>query len=327
MTKLPLTRLAAAMPGLMVAGFMASPANALTLLQNGQAEPAPHLLTYGLQIPAPKALTGVLPTGWQVVVDPDAGLSGTVSWSPEDTWLSVLQRLSADTGAGILVDWTSHKVLVRSEDATLQDADDRLRAAGITAPTAAPVASATEPLFAQPAAQAPADPEPKIIYAPAQVIAHATATAMSAAPVAPAATAPSVALVGSAVPTIPPAAAPLVTKASTADLPTCVNPLPDEADSNDAAGHACVLASVERTWEAGSGTTVRTTLKKWADAAGWTVVWKAERDWSIPAGFSHYGQFEAAGTWMFNQLAANGVLIRVRFYEGNRTVVVLPVVS
>lgn len=114
---------------------------------------------------------------------------------------------------------------------------------------------------------------------------------------------------------------------NTADLPVCVAEDATESAPSGAEAFSCIPSSDSQLWSAESNQTVRTTLKKWAEKAGWTLVWRAERDWTIPAGFTHSGQFEGAGAWMFKQLSAEGVLIRVRFYEGNRTVVVSPPAS
>ena len=160
--------------------------------------------------------------------------------------------------------------------------------------------------------------------------------------VLPTPTSPAVAPVpgkGGAKPMVPVVAtsAPIPVPRSTTDLPVCVGSAPEDGLSSQSlmapvlpSGpdmFACIPEHDGQLWSAEANHTVRTTLQKWADSVGWTVVWKAERDWTIPAGFTHYGQFEAAGTWMFRQLAGQGVLCKVRYYEGNRTVVVSPLAS
>lgn len=124
--------------------------------------------------------------------------------------------------------------------------------------------------------------------------------------------------------TPPPPSEPVTVYAprNVADLPVCVDSASDQAASKADAAYSCIPESASRSWSAVGAQTVRTTLNKWAQEAGWTMVWRSERDWTIPAGFTRDGQFEAAVTWMFKQLAAEGVLCKVRFYEANRTVVV-----
>jgi hypothetical protein len=126
----------------------------------------------------------------------------------------------------------------------------------------------------------------------------------------------------------------------TTDLPVCVDNSSEGGSDSLAAPvmpsgqdlFSCIPQQDNQLWTAEGNQTVRTTLERWAKEAEkhggrWTVVWKAERDWTIPAGFTRYGQFEAASTWMFRQLAGQGVLCKVRFYEGNRTVVVSSLAS
>ena len=116
---------------------------------------------------------------------------------------------------------------------------------------------------------------------------------------------------------------------STKDLPACVSDgmemeaQPTEGD----AAYSCIPASEQKVWMAEGHNSVRTTLQKWAQEAGWAVSWNAKKDWTPPNGFSHFGQFEAASYWMFDQLASNGVLYRVRWWEGNKVVVVTSAVS
>lgn len=106
------------------------------------------------------------------------------------------------------------------------------------------------------------------------------------------------------------------------DLPPCVRNGHIMGSVYRANQYACIPVMRSRVWFAHAGDTIQTTLDKWAKKAGWTVVWRSRRDLDIPASFSHTGQFEAATTWMFRQLASEGVLFKVRFFEGNQTVVV-----
>lgn len=116
---------------------------------------------------------------------------------------------------------------------------------------------------------------------------------------------------------------------STKDLPVCVSDgmemeaQPTEGDAT----YSCIPVSEQKVWMAEGNSSVRTTLQKWAKDAGWAVSWNAKKDWTPPNGFSHFGQFEAASYWMFDQLASNGVLYRVRWWEGNKVVVVTSAVS
>jgi hypothetical protein len=92
-----------------------------TLLQDGNPVKPEPLATYGMQVPTDKALQTVLPPGWTSVLAPTAGMTGKVSWGPTDTWLDVMSRIADRADAGFLVDWNSHRVLVRPVSATIQE--------------------------------------------------------------------------------------------------------------------------------------------------------------------------------------------------------------
>lgn len=79
---------------------------------------------------------------------------------------------------------------------------------------------------------------------------------------------------------------------------------------------------IEQTWSLTGGHTVLQDLKAWADKAGWKVIWNMSKDWTVPANTSYTGDFSTAAGQVIQTLAANGALIRVQFYEGNKTMVV-----
>lgn len=75
-------------------------------------------------------------------------------------------------------------------------------------------------------------------------------------------------------------------------------------------------------WTLKEGHTVGREIQEWAKGAGWKVIWNLGKDWAIPTKTTFSGDFKSAASEVIKTLAANGVLIRAQFYDGNRTMVV-----
>jgi len=65
-----------------------------------------------MHVDAERALRGVVPAGWQIVMEPDTVLNGRVSWSPADTWIDVLDRIAERSRADLRVNWGTQQVFV-----------------------------------------------------------------------------------------------------------------------------------------------------------------------------------------------------------------------
>ena len=75
-------------------------------------------------------------------------------------------------------------------------------------------------------------------------------------------------------------------------------------------------------WEAKTGDTMRTLLKQWGEASGWTVVWKLDRDYHLEAGVVFRGKFtEVAAAFIRSFARATPAPIGT-FYKGNRVLVI-----
>lgn len=75
-------------------------------------------------------------------------------------------------------------------------------------------------------------------------------------------------------------------------------------------------------WTLEAGHTNGQDLQAWGKKAGWKVVWVIQHDWVIPSATSFSGDFMTAATDVIKTLAANGALVRAKFYAGNKTMVV-----
>lgn len=106
------------------------------------------------------------------------------------------------------------------------------------------------------------------------------------------------------------------------DIPVDRDELPSCLPVHASHSHWCVPFNLSRPWTLTAHRTIRQELEAWAKESGWTVVWQSSSDWTVPATTTVHGQFESAAAWVFRQLAESGVLLRVKFYEGNNTLVV-----
>ncbi len=77
-------------------------------------------------------------------------------------------------------------------------------------------------------------------------------------------------------------------------------------------------------WSLTKGKLVGQELAKWGERAGWTVMWQlaSNRDIVVPADTTFEGDFQTAAADVIATLAANGFIIRTKFWEGNKTMVV-----
>jgi len=186
-----------------------------TLLQDGNPSKPSQLTTYGMQVPTAQALQTILPSGWTAVVAPDAVLNGKVSWGPTDTWLDVMSRVADRSDAGFLVDWNSHKVIVRAVAATVNE--------GITRTQIHQDASTPLPQLS------PAHTPPAAVAAPAPLIAPPSLTAGAAVqPPAP----------------VPPAAAPMPRSLPVTPAPAALVPVARATPAAPSAGPARSFSNV-----------------------------------------------------------------------------------
>ena len=75
-------------------------------------------------------------------------------------------------------------------------------------------------------------------------------------------------------------------------------------------------------WEANPGETMRSLLRQWGEASGWTVIWKLDRDYHLEAGVVFRGKFtEVAAAFIRSFARATPAPIGT-FYKGNRVLVI-----
>lgn len=75
-------------------------------------------------------------------------------------------------------------------------------------------------------------------------------------------------------------------------------------------------------WEAKTGDTLRSLLMQWGEKAGWTVIWKLDRDYHLEAGVIFRGTFtEVSGALIRSFARATPAPIGT-FYKGNRVLVI-----
>lgn len=81
-------------------------------------------------------------------------------------------------------------------------------------------------------------------------------------------------------------------------------------------------AEAEEPWLAASGRSLSGVLKDWGDRAGWTIVWRSDRDYPLDASATFTGDFTSAATQLFQGFATATPMPLGHFYKGNRVLVV-----
>lgn len=75
-------------------------------------------------------------------------------------------------------------------------------------------------------------------------------------------------------------------------------------------------------WRLRAGHPIRQDLIAWGEKSGWTVLWRLPHEPAVPADADFDGDFKTAAAAVIRTLAENGLVIRSRFYDGNRTLVI-----
>ena len=75
-------------------------------------------------------------------------------------------------------------------------------------------------------------------------------------------------------------------------------------------------------WEANSGNTLRQLLMSWGEDAGWTVVWKLDRDYHLEAGVIFRGTFTDVSAALIRSFARATPAPIGTFYQGNRVLLI-----
>jgi len=78
----------------------------------------------------------------------------------------------------------------------------------------------------------------------------------------------------------------------------------------------------QQEWEAVAGNTLRGLLMDWGEKAGWTVVWKLDRDYHLEAGVIFQGTFTEVSSALIRSFARATPAPIGTFYQGNRVLVV-----
>jgi hypothetical protein len=79
----------------------------------------------------------------------------------------------------------------------------------------------------------------------------------------------------------------------------------------------------EERWSVPAGRMLRDVLGEWAVHAGWTVVWRSDRDFPLDAPASFQGDFLSAATRLFEGFATAVPAPLGHFYKGNKVLVVI----
>lgn len=112
---------------------------------------------------------------------------------------------------------------------------------------------------------------------------------------------------------------PLPTNATTQQGKTEVLAVPAAAT----AAHVAEALPIQQIWTLTTGVTIKENLEAWAEKAQWRVIWpKTLKTWIVPNEMSFTGSFADAAEKVILTLAENGALVRIRTFEGNKTIVI-----
>ena len=75
-------------------------------------------------------------------------------------------------------------------------------------------------------------------------------------------------------------------------------------------------------WLAEEGKTLKTLLTEWSDRAGWRLVWKSNRNYTLTAGAMFRGRFADVSSALIRAFARARPAPIATFYKGNRVLVV-----
>lgn len=83
-----------------------------------------------------------------------------------------------------------------------------------------------------------------------------------------------------------------------------------------------VYGQSEQEWDAKNGSTLRQLLMDWGNKAGWTIVWKLDRDYNLEAGVVFSGTFTEVSSALIRSFARATPAPVGTFYQGNRVLVI-----
>ncbi len=77
-------------------------------------------------------------------------------------------------------------------------------------------------------------------------------------------------------------------------------------------------ADLSRRWVLLAGEPIHVQLDRWAKEAGWSLGWKPNQSWVVPASVEYVGSFEDALASVIKTMRENGVGVRLVLWLGNR---------
>jgi hypothetical protein len=79
---------------------------------------------------------------------------------------------------------------------------------------------------------------------------------------------------------------------------------------------------IEDLWVAPVGQSLQAVLKDWGGRAGWTVVWRSDREYPVDASATFSGEFTKVASQLFDGFATAIPAPAAHFYKGNRVLLV-----
>lgn len=244
------------------------------------------------------AVKDIIPGSWRFTFSPRISPKKKVSWTGNDQWPFVLNRLAKNYGWYAVLDWNAHSV-------SISDVPVAPAAAQPTAPSSKIVASPAKPAVQQTAMQSTTVSHPVNPFSEGAAVTSQKPTTLTPPP-AP--------VVAGPLKATPSASSKPTTTASTVQAQ---KPLFSGSSSTAVSAAKPVVVPLAKSvpavhaeptqvWTASSGQTLRDTIFVWAakaecasEARHWTVAWDTATNYSIDAPLQFSGTFKQALTGIF----------------------------
>ena len=275
----------------------------------------PPIRGMGKQVTLLDALKQLLPAGWKAFEEGGVDLQARLNWAGTKNWVLILHDIVTEQNLTALVDWDKRELTLSP-------------AAAVATQT-----SLTPPATARQGGMAPAA-SPSGTTKPGAALAatggdtgtgSVSARAPANAPATPSANAPTTAADNTRLPSVRPSTVAAVTGAPA--LPAT----PIVAVAAAVPGGEMPGATKEagtRTWRVTPDKTLRENLRRWANEAGWALVWSAQQgdrviDYQVDAPVVMSGEFAGRDGVVARLITAYGRAdhpLEVEFYRGNQVV-------
>lgn len=96
------------------------------------------LTTYGFDVATKQGLKSIVPKQFKLYIHQSVQLPVTMSWSMDESWVAVLEKMATKNGFSVYINWISSEIFIRSDE---QQAEDLARTQEIKQAAVTPLPS------------------------------------------------------------------------------------------------------------------------------------------------------------------------------------------